>query len=400
MKWLATSLLAFVVACESDPAGSVPTPHEDASVDTSIDADVGVDSESADVTDLDSADSDVLTPDASDADSEPGPDLAADVALEDAADAVTAGSGLGYSGEEEAGVNCDDEVCNDGLACCSGIVNPGGCFTSGSNMCTGIDFACDGPEDCPGDSVCCVSGEISLSRAGRSSCVVASECAGEATRAACNDDDDCEDGACIRGFTAQLMLDVGWCQDGPASDCEIVPDSECRGDDLTGAELSGLDGTRGDFSGVNLTDTLMRDFVAVDATFDEANLTRTVLSSTRVSGASFANTTLDNTNFRKSDLSAANFAGARGDRTNFTECTLDGAIFSAVVLDRGSFSLSSAVEANFDGADLTSARFADMDLTGASFDRALVDGTTWSRVTCPDGTFVDLTESCDGHWVP
>ena len=322
-----------------------------------------------------------------------------DASVQDLPDAASAASGLPYSGEEEAGVLCDDEICTDGLACCRGVTSSG-CYGSGTTSCGYLDFLCDGPEDCPGDTVCCVSGEIGFSLTGRSSCVAATECEGADTRAACNSDADCGTGSCIRGFTVLLMVDVGWCQDGPASDCEIAPGAECRGDDLTGAELSGLDGSGADFSRANFTSALMRYFAATDAVFDGADLTRTQLSTSLATGASFDDTTLDSTGFRGTDLTGATFVGAHGERSSFSECSLDGADFSGASLTRGSFNRGTAVGAQFDGADLTNATFSELDLTGASFEGALVEGVAWFGVTCPDGVFANRGETCEGHLTP
>src|SRR5215475_5724615 len=80
------------------------------------------------------------------------------------------------------GVSCGTMTCTSQQECC---VDNGGmrtCVTQG--QCTGVAFACDGPEDCPTTEVCCLAATGGMPG---STCKPANMC----QTSACHEDPDC-----------------------------------------------------------------------------------------------------------------------------------------------------------------------------------------------------------------
>jgi hypothetical protein len=93
---------------------------------------------------------DALPPDAPPPVEAAVPDSADEEAGEAAASDADAADG--------AGVPCGTAICTVGFGCCADPNGkPIGCTTPADCMPGGIFSTCDGPEDCPGGSLCCAS---------------------------------------------------------------------------------------------------------------------------------------------------------------------------------------------------------------------------------------------------
>lgn len=99
-------------------------------------------------------------------------------------DAPSGDSGGGGGGDAGVGATCGTATCLATEECCfAGGGGGGTCVAAGT--CTGVAFACDGPEDCEANQVCCYgNGGAS---AGGSECKLATQCQINA----CHDDTDC-----------------------------------------------------------------------------------------------------------------------------------------------------------------------------------------------------------------
>jgi hypothetical protein len=81
------------------------------------------------------------------------------------------------------GTTCGSATCNTTQVCCVGAGGQSSCVAPGS--CQGVSFACDGPEDCSNNDVCCYS--ASGSGGGGATCEAANAC----QTTACHTDADC-----------------------------------------------------------------------------------------------------------------------------------------------------------------------------------------------------------------
>jgi uncharacterized protein YjbI with pentapeptide repeats len=307
---------------------------------------------------------------------------------------ASAGAGIAYVGVPEAGVWCDDELCELGCefnfdAHCQQV-------SEGTDY--GTDVDCDGPEDCANADVCC---QIDLGIFDRAAeCMTADAC-DEAGVRVCNTDAECDGGACVRGWSNQRALDLGVCQSEPASACTGLPGGDCsgvhlRGVDLIEADLVGVDFCRADLS---------------NAWFDYANLSGAVLTDADLSGARLSATLLAGADFRGADLTGAELSSLTMPNDGAAAIVLAGAALNQVVLDgcdlsdvdlHGSLVLYSSLRGtDLSGADLRDAVFSDVDLTGADLTGAQLDGIIIQHGTCPDGTpaaeDAGVDNACEGH---
>ena len=140
-----------------------------------------------------------------------------------------------------------------------------------------------------------------------------------------------------------------------------------RDADVSQADLSraSLDGAR--FDKANISDANFTLAVAEGALFDEASGVRVTFAQGKWEGASF----------RSVDLGSADFSGAEISRASFDEAKLSGARFSDT---RGE-------EASFVGATLDQATFTGATLKRSRFDEASLKGSSWERATLEDCSF-------------
>lgn len=124
------------------------------------------------------------------------------------------------------------------------------------------------------------------------------------------------------------------------------PCGDLRGQNLEGANLSGLDLRGARFDGVNLKHASLMRARLQGASFQNADLTGAVLSDARLDGA---------------QLSGARLVAAR----------LQWAVLSHAVLTGANLRNACLVGAQFDGADLRTAEF--------SRTRGAVDGALWGK---------------------
>lgn len=88
------------------------------------------------------------------------------------------------------GASCGNTTCTSTQECCfTGGGSAGTCVAQGT--CSGVSFACDGPEDCASNQVCCYGNQGSGSGGtGGSECKLTAQCQINA----CHDDTDCSGG--------------------------------------------------------------------------------------------------------------------------------------------------------------------------------------------------------------
>jgi hypothetical protein len=113
-----------------------------------------------------------------------GPDAAADVAFpvspdsgqDTVADVQAEASRLEAGAGGVGVIECGGQFCNsDTEVCCASGASTGSCMRQGAVGCpAGNTRSCDGPEDCPVDSVCCA--QAALLGGYRSSCLRPSDC--------------------------------------------------------------------------------------------------------------------------------------------------------------------------------------------------------------------------------
>jgi hypothetical protein len=91
----------------------------------------------------------------------------------------------GVTGDAGLGATCGTTVCSATQECCLSSAG-GSCVAQGT--CTGVGFACDGPEDCSSTEVCCYGNEGGGSAGtGGSECKPTNQCQINA----CHVDTDC-----------------------------------------------------------------------------------------------------------------------------------------------------------------------------------------------------------------
>jgi hypothetical protein len=81
--------------------------------------------------------------------------------------------GSTYQGQQ--GVACGGALCGAGSACCDEIISP--LYCTGFGTCEAKELRCDGQEDCPGGTSCCLEGALSICRA---SCTTVELCSRDA----------------------------------------------------------------------------------------------------------------------------------------------------------------------------------------------------------------------------
>lgn len=142
---------------------------------------------------------------------------------------------------------------------------------------------------------------------------------------------------------------------------------------------------RASFRGAHLEGAFLVECLMSGADFSGANLTRTVLYGGRLTGATFVG----------ARMRGANLMEVRGDDTDFHDAILDGAVFSISDLRRANFANASLIpldpfpesrrqrgltpevaldNCHLEGANFTNALMYGADLTGAYLDGALLDG--------------------------
>ena len=134
----------------------------------------------------------------------------------------------------------------------------------------------------------------------------------------------------------------------------------------SGANFTGVQADRGDFSYATLTDVNLSD----------ARLSRAVFTSVSAAGANFTGADLDRAGFDEALLVGANFAAAQAVRLS-----AEGADFSGAHCAGADFTRSVLRRAVFDGANLQGAVLIDADIAGASFRDARFDGADLSGVS-------------------
>lgn len=164
------------------------------------------------------------------------------------------------------------------------------------------------------------------------------------------------------------------------------------GEDLSFANLSGLDfsGTsliRCDLTGARLRGTVLRGAKLVEAKLDEADLRGAMLEGADLRDARGAKATfeqatlkeallerakLPEANFTRADLTGARLSGAMLEDACFAEAQANGAAFTEAKLSRASFVAASCRKALFVGANLAFAVLEQADFQGASLERANV----------------------------
>jgi hypothetical protein len=94
----------------------------------------------------------------------------------------------GSGGSAGAGVvECSSEICAPGEYCCLDIGNPNtATCQSAPSACTGLQLACDGPEDCTGSQVCCLRESTPAA-----ACTTADTCSQDNGWVICNQAMDC-----------------------------------------------------------------------------------------------------------------------------------------------------------------------------------------------------------------
>jgi len=132
--------------------------------------------------------------------------------------------------------------------------------------------------------------------------------------------------------------------------------------DLIGANFSGADLRKADFSEANL---YSKANLYGEVDFSEANLYE----------ADFSGSYLEGANFFGADLLGANFFGADLRRANFSGSYLEGANFSGAILLGTNFAGAILFGTNFSGANLGGANFlgATKTYNKKGFDKAFID---------------------------
>ena len=123
-----------------------------------------------------------------------------------------------------------------------------------------------------------------------------------------------------------------------------------RGEDLSGANLFGVDFT--------LTD--LRDTKLSGANLEKASLLRASLAGSKVAGARFNRVEGYRTDFSRTDAEGAMFASAELQRANFGRAKLTNVDFTKAELGR----------AQFHDAEITATQFAFANLSRADFRRS------------------------------
>ncbi|MEL6178178.1 MAG: pentapeptide repeat-containing protein, partial [Myxococcota bacterium] len=245
-----------------------------------------------------------------------------------------------------------------------------------------------------------------------------------------------------QAFLARAVLDaVVWdntrCPDGTLSDdnggtcgghlddlrsrCDVRPNVDCSGQDLSnadlryanlaGADLVGANVSGTDFTGANLTGSDFSLAVLTDVVWNSTTCPDGTLSDDHTSaddptqgscgghlnptpveacvigpGANCAGADLSGLDLRYANLEGADLSGANLLRTQLQHAWLQQANLTGVFAD----------EADFSGANMIGALLLE-----ARVPLALFNDVRWSGTTCPDGTNSDDNgDTCGGHWIP
>lgn len=202
--------------------------------------------------------------------------------------------------------------------------------------------------------------------------------------------------------------------------------ADLRGVNFSGSNMSGVILTNADASSANFSNgsILIRD--ATNANLQNARLdgsTIEYLYNGNYQDASFDNVTFSeqggiiSSNMSGVDFRSVHFTGIfTVQGTNFTQANFSGLTMNSVAFINNSdvsnadFSGVTFIGGNGGGVyndtaanntNFTNASFDGVTFLGTNLSTANLAGTTWSNVTCPDGTNSDNNgNTCIGHLVP
>lgn len=200
---------------------------------------------------------------------------------------------------------------------------------------------------------------------------------------------------------------VGNCALAPYTHCEaaILFGEDLSHLDLTGAQLSGVNMAQATARGLNVSgaDMAAAQFFRSDATglvaigthasgldayqlsapesnFKSADLSRSKLFRSDFREADFSDANLQDADLTDVDAHDARFDGARAPGAQFPRANLSGADLSGADLSGANLSYADLSGANLAGANLTGATLYGADMKGA-----ITSGATFYRTTCPGG---------------
>lgn len=152
------------------------------------------------------------------------------------------------------------------------------------------------------------------------------------------------------------------------------------GEGFENADLSGLDLSKLDLSGVNFAGARLKK---VD--FSDSNL-----SGASFQGADLSQSNLSGTNMDGAVLDDVRFSGANCTGTIFRAVSVEGTDFSGLVLKDANFSNAYGEYADFSGADLIGAVFAGAKLPRSDFDGCQLAGADFSQAEIKDADFANV----------
>lgn len=193
----------------------------------------------------------------------------------------------------------------------------------------------------------------------------------------------------------------------------IAEETDFSGCDLSRSVLKDAILTRANFTGSRLAETDLTGTTATQAIFDRAdlegaNLTEATLSDCSARVANFASARLHHCQLDHSNLTGAKFTGAQADFISVCEARLEDCDFSEAQLERADFMKTKIVRCQFDrirsdrldlsGAVVEDCRFTaaqlsncvamlKASLTGCVFDQCDLTGISWSSAVISDTSF-------------
>ena len=167
---------------------------------------------------------------------------------------------------------------------------------------------------------------------------------------------------------------------------------------LCGTNLSRLDFSGLDLSGINLAGADLSYTTFANTNLSGATLTRSFFRWAKLPKVNLRNAESDHASFKQADLRGADLRQAQLRQADLSQAKLTGAQLSGAMLQQANFSRANLVDAslawvqaqhaNFNAADLTTSHWHDADLTDANLSQA---NLTQVDFTNGNLTRVDLT---------
>lgn len=167
---------------------------------------------------------------------------------------------------------------------------------------------------------------------------------------------------------------------------------DLSGANLKGANLGSADLSEALFNGADMTAVQLGKSVLTGAKLIDCELTNADFMESNLAGADFSRSTLPGASFIELNMSRIKFEKAELTASQFVSCKLDGSDFSGAHLDESSW-----IESNLDGADfsdalMTNTRFpGGTSLRGASFVRAMLDTANLRETELQHADFTDAS---------